>query len=367
MSIVNEAIHDGHSRNSFAGHSRPAKIFFPVFVDNRELVIYVTKKLGTVVVFYILCTLIFTYGLEGWSVLDCVYFLTATISTVGYGDYAATTDRARVFTIFIILVGLVYIFSIINEFAIYVLELAQKKSNEIARKNPGDELEMDEHKYTKQYCASIGTVFLVVFLGSIFFWRNEEKWSYVGALYWCVCTTTTVGYGDMVMEHDSSRLFLIFYIPISVCVVAASLGKYSAIEMEKAAEERRLVHLTRKLDFNLIRSMDTDGDGVDKLEFLIAMLVQNEICDKERDIDPWLKRFEELDVDNSGKLDEMDIRLMEEQETERISIIKGKMGIMQDDDHHTTNRTSTIKTTVLHIQQNPIRDQGMTENGSSLL
>lgn len=44
--------------------------------------------------------------------------------------------------------------------------------------------------------------------------------------------------------------------------------------------------------------------GVDRVEFLTAMLVQMNELDKEKDIDPWLKRFDELDADGSGALDE---------------------------------------------------------------
>lgn len=43
---------------------------------------------------------------------------------------------------------------------------------------------------------------------------------------------------------------------------------------------------------------------MDRVEFLTAMLVQMNDLDKEKDIDPWLKRFDELDADGSGALDE---------------------------------------------------------------
>jgi hypothetical protein len=43
---------------------------------------------------------------------------------------------------------------------------------------------------------------------------------------------------------------------------------------------------------------------VDRVEFLTAMLVQMNELDKEKDIDPWLRRFDELDADGSGALDE---------------------------------------------------------------
>lgn len=161
-------------------------------------------------------------------------------------------------------------------------------------------------------------------MGSFFFWKNEN-WTFIQAFYWCVVTTTTVGYGDMALTHDSSRLFLIFYIPISVCTVAAALGNLAAVDFEIAAEKKKLENLNRKLDFNMIREMDLDGDGVDRCEFLIGMLVSNGVCDKERDIDPWLKRFEELDADGSGKLDEEDIKKLEQEEEARLAALHNRM------------------------------------------
>ena len=122
----------------------------------------------------------------------------------------------------------------------------------------------------------------------------------------------------MSLTHDSSRLFLIFYIPLSVCVVAGALGNFAACDFEKAAEEKKLANMQRKLDINMIREMDMDGGGVDRCAFLVAMLVANGVCEKERDVDPWLRRFAELDADGSGRLDEEDIKLLEEQEEARL-------------------------------------------------
>ena len=52
--------------------------------------------------------------------------------------------------------------------------------------------------------------------------------------------------------------------------------------------------------------------------FLIAMLIQTGKVEQDGDIDPWLKKFKELDADGSGRLDQDDIALMEQQEQERL-------------------------------------------------
>ena len=44
---------------------------------------------------------------EGFDVLEGAYFLSATLSTVGYGDYALSQQRTRAAAVFLIPLGLV--------------------------------------------------------------------------------------------------------------------------------------------------------------------------------------------------------------------------------------------------------------------
>lgn len=40
--------------------------------------------------------------LEGWSVIDALYFCTITLATIGYGDLTPTTPLAKLFAWFIV-------------------------------------------------------------------------------------------------------------------------------------------------------------------------------------------------------------------------------------------------------------------------
>jgi len=44
--------------------------------------------------------------LEGWSVVDALYFSVVTLTTIGFGDLHPTTDASKLFTIVYILTGL---------------------------------------------------------------------------------------------------------------------------------------------------------------------------------------------------------------------------------------------------------------------
>lgn len=298
---------------------------------------HIFRKATLIFCFYTLTTLVYYYNEKNWSVVDCVYFVTVTIATVGYGDYYPTGNGTKVFTIFVILFGLTVIFSFISEFANHIIDIAAAAAKEIAKNEKSDIVEIDESKYIwkKVYCFLV--IAAAVAVCAIYMYCTEG-WSFITAIYFAVVTTTTVGYGDITVNEEGSKIFLILYIPFSVIIVAGAIGQVASIELEKKAEEKRLKLLSRKLDFDLLRELDTDGSGVDVNTFLIAMLQQTDKVDKKVDIDPWLKKFKELDADGSGSLDQEDIALLEKQEKERIS--------------HMGDSKST--TTVGNVSANPV-------------
>jgi hypothetical protein len=65
-----------------------------------------TRALLIIALLIVSVGVIFYTRVEGWTLLDAIYFCIVTLGTVGFGDITPTTDLGKVFTIFYIIVGL---------------------------------------------------------------------------------------------------------------------------------------------------------------------------------------------------------------------------------------------------------------------
>jgi voltage-gated potassium channel len=76
---------------------------------------------------------------------------------------------------------------------------------------------------------------VLVLTGTLFYWRFED-WTIIEALYFCVVTLATVGYGDFTPTTAGTQIFTIIYILTGFGVLVALLTSVAEQYMRQKAE-----------------------------------------------------------------------------------------------------------------------------------
>ena len=79
---------------------------------------------------------------------------------------------------------------------------------------------------------------LSILIAGVWFYMRYEGWSFVDALYFCVITLTTVGYGDFSPQTDIGKIFTVFYILLGLGLLAAFIGAIAQQFTETGGESR---------------------------------------------------------------------------------------------------------------------------------
>lgn len=261
------------------------------------------------------------YGnVEGWDVLDCIYFSVVTMSTVGYGDMSPTTPTSEYVTVAFIFFGIIVVFSEVQALVILlVTPIFKCVCNMVDRAWPQRTIDLDgdggsDFKIPREpstyYLQNLAAPIILIVFGQNAWaaaFNAAEGWGYRRSWYHCMTTFTTVGYGDVSIETPTGKIIAIFHIIYSVSLLGALISEIFRLMADRADQLKRYSLLTKRLDPELIKSLDTDGgSGVDKTEFVTGMLIKLELVD-EADVLPYLKQFDELDIDGSGVLTSEDL------------------------------------------------------------
>lgn len=255
---------------------------------------------------------------------DALYFCFVLLTTVGYGNtISPSTPTSRLFTVAYSAYGLIVFgagTSIVSG-ALSVLVAKLKKlmtttlphSPEVetppkVKEEAANIFEPSAAYYTVRDMNRALLAFLIVNFGSAAIYMSTESgWKYADGLYHCFMTATTIGLGDIAPTSQAGRGFAIVHMVGSVVLFGMIIGSILDALDRRALEAQKRKFLQRQLDVELITSLDKDGNGVDRAEFVLGMLVALGTLTEE-DYKPFMAQFDELDVNNDHTLSKEDLR-----------------------------------------------------------
>ena len=280
-----------------------------------------------------------------WSFVDAAYFGIVTATTVGYGDVSPQNPAARLFGCFFAVIGVGAIGVALGHVATFLhmkheqlrrmLQQAALEATKLTLNVAGDTVVQTGKAMTSKkqqsawskmrygivkrtktirklfgmtraqghVAAKIGAAFtpMLVFVllgcvvGRAF---EEEQWSWLDSMYWAVVTMSTVGYGDLCPYAFRSRLFCIFFIPLSVVALVGCIGTVTQLVCKEDKREVDDVRGILRLGCELERF---PGGKISKARFVMFMLEKLNLCEAV-DLEHTQQQFNKLDRDGNGTI-----------------------------------------------------------------
>ncbi|KAK2707465.1 two pore potassium channel protein sup-9-like [Artemia franciscana] len=161
-----------------------------------------------------------------WKFAGAFYFSVVVIALIGYGHSTPVTVTGKAFCMIYAVIGIplgIVMFQSIGERLNKVFAISISKIKTIIRCSGRDATEVE-------LLGINGALLSFMVLGGAYVFSKNEAWTYADALYYCVVTLTTIGFGDLVtLQNDNALMtrpgyvaFCLFFILFGLAVINGS-------------------------------------------------------------------------------------------------------------------------------------------------
>ena len=277
-----------------------------------------------------------------WTNIDGAYFAIATVTTVGYGDIAPTSDGSRWIAIFMIVFGITIVFSAVAGVIAHGLAPITKYGRELMEKalpRQGVDLDGDGGVdfyivgaapiyFAKNLLPSVVLFFAIQMASAGIFVAIDPSNSFGKWMYHCIVTSTTVGYGDTVNATQYGRLWSCFHILISVAMIGEVISSIGELRTQRHDMLQQVRAFMTQVDGPMLDRLlghakklrplvKRDDLGLTELEFILTMMIDLEVVEIDK-MRPFIKQFRLFEVDGDARLSHADVEVAAKMDPKKL-------------------------------------------------
>lgn len=298
------------------------------FLDHRQvtktqIILAVTTTLVLFGGFYLFTNVVLFQSshfekVRSLTMVECIYFMAQTVTTIGYGDIGPAKIRGQLFVGFYVIFSLFVIAMVIEDFTEHMVKVAKQAKKKLHEaflrvEASGDHLKTVDSLITppKPSVEPLLTAFLVFVLIDICFivffscWPGEQK-TVFQATYMSLITLGSIGFGFFTPLTEAGMIFGAFSMVLGCATLVVVIGEFVAL-MYQLNEYERFNKAEAKMAAMLtLKGMLKGSENVTQLQFLQFVLVQSKKVEQD-EMDDILRVFENLGPQD-GVLDLMTVQ-----------------------------------------------------------
>jgi len=221
------------------------------------------------------------------TTVECIYFMSQVITTVGYGDITPAKPRGQVFVSLYVLGALFVIAMLVSQIIEHFTMILHQHREKLWGMSPRadgkynkatvHDLLHPERPSLKSFLTSLISFIIIDILWVVFFttFPGEDKTVFT-AIYMSLITLTTVGFGAITPDTEAGMIFAAFFMIVGSASIVSVIGKFCEFVYKMIDFERFGPEVKREAVAHLKRIAKVDGK-VTELEFLQFIVLRQDL------------------------------------------------------------------------------------------
>lgn len=222
------------------------------------------------------------------TIVECIYFMTQVITTVGYGDITPAMPRGQVFVGMYVILSFFVIALLVSELQKVVMQRVDHYKQELdkragARSGHHEIVTFKPEKPCPvQLLLSLGAFLLIATVWVFFFhfWAGENK-GWREATYMALITLTTVGFGAVTPVTEGGMVFgafFMFFGSSALVGLVTNFAQYSMLMGEWEAWDPKGL----QKDLMKLHEADNGVNGISEMDFMKFTLIHKNIITQDQ-------------------------------------------------------------------------------------